>query len=64
MELKAIVVILIVVLSFYNIITYTPVYSKIFGLGAPSLKSVILFIIIMALCIYGFYLNEHPVYLY
>ena len=63
MELKAVVVIVMVVLIIYNGATYKAVDSKIFGYGTPSIKSVILFLITMALFIYGLYLNEHPVYL-
>jgi hypothetical protein len=63
MELKAIVVIIMIGLIIYNLATYKPVDSEIFGMGAPSLKSVILFLITMALFIYGLYLNEFPIYL-
>lgn len=63
MELKAIVVIVMIALIVYNAVTYKPVDSKTFGIGAPSLKSVILFLIAIALFIYGLYLNEHPVFL-
>lgn len=63
MELKAIVVIVMIGLIIYNFATYKPVDSAVFGMGAPSLKSVILFIVILVLFIYGLYLNEFPVYL-
>lgn len=63
MELKVIVVFLIIVLGMYNFLTYTPVDSERFGAGAPSPKSVILFLITMILFIYGLYLNEYPIYL-
>ena len=63
MELKAIVVIIMIALIIYNTVTYKPVDSEIFGMGAPSLKSVILFILTLMLFIYGLYLNEFPVYL-
>ena len=63
MELKAIIVTLIIILAIYNIVTYTPVDSKVFGLGAPSIKSVIIFLITMILFIYALYLNDNQVYL-
>ena len=63
MELKAIVVIIMIAVIIYNVATYKPVDSETFGMGAPSLKSVILFLITIALFIYGLYLNEFPVYL-
>jgi len=63
LELKAIVVIIMIWLIIYNLVTYKPIDSKTFGYGAPSLKSVILFILTMGLFIYGLYLNEHPIIL-
>lgn len=63
MELKLIIVLLIIVLVVYNFVTYTPVDSERFGAGAPSIKSVILFLITFSLFIYGLYLNEYPIYL-
>jgi len=63
MELKAIVVIIMIGLIIYNSVTYKPVDSATFGIGAPSLKSVILFVVTLALFIYGLYLNEFPIYL-
>jgi hypothetical protein len=63
MELKSIVFMIMIVLIVYNAATYRPVDSEKFGMGAPSLKSVILFLITMGLFIYGLYLNEFPIYL-
>lgn len=62
-ELKAIVVFLIIILILYTAITYEKVDSKTFGMGSPSLKSVVLFIITVLLFIYGLYLNENPILL-
>lgn len=63
MELKPIVIIVMITLIIYNAVTYKPIDSETFGMGAPSLKSVILFLITMTLFIYGLYLNEYPIYL-
>lgn len=64
MELKALIVILIIVFIIYNVETYKPVYSKTFGMGAPSTKSIVLFLITKGLFIFGLYLNEYPIYIF
>lgn len=63
MELKSIIIFIMIILIIYNIITYEPVNSEIFGNGSPSFKSIILTLISMGLFVYGLYLNDNPVYL-
>lgn len=63
MELKIIVVTLMTLLIIYNFFTYKPVDSDIFGYGAPSKKSVILFLITFILFVFGLYLNDFPIYI-
>ena len=63
MELKLIVIILLIILTVYNVITYKPVNSETFGYGAMSLKSVVLTFISIGLFIFGLYLNEYPIYI-
>jgi hypothetical protein len=63
MELKAIVGFFMIVLTIYNFITYKPVDSSIFGMNAPSPKSIILFIITIILFIYALYLNNYPIFI-
>ena len=63
MEIKLVVVIIMIALIVYNALTYKTVDSEIFGMNAPSIRPVILFLITMALFMFGLYLEEHPVYL-
>ena len=62
-EVKVIVVILIIVnlfLMFLEGMKKSDYLGKYIGYGHPSLKSILLFVILVALMIYGFYLNEYP----
>lgn len=62
-EVKVFIVIAILINIIWLIVDCKPEYNKVLGQNAPSIKSIIIFISIILLCIIGFYLNENPKYI-